>query len=82
MLSAIAEVDSKKVILLGLSKNDIDKLANSQQPIHINSTTHAGVIPEGLDITMVYGNTEQEIYAALMKLGMVNRDTQVIEQEA
>lgn len=82
MLSAIAEVSSKRVILLGLTESDITKLMCSNQPIHINSETHKGVIPDDLDLMIVYGSNEQKIADAMMKMGMVNRDaTHIIEKD-
>lgn len=82
MLSAIAEVNSKRVILLGLTESDVTKLMCSNQPIHVNSTTHKGVIPDDLDLMIVYGSTEQKIADAMMKMGMVNRDaTHIIEKD-
>jgi hypothetical protein len=67
--------DGRKLLLLGLSAENVKRLLLNQ-PITLNSTTHQGT-PEGWTIVIMFGNTELEIHALLKAKGVIDAQTEI-----
>jgi hypothetical protein len=61
--------DGKTIIILGLSKRNLQKLSDGQ-PLHLTHETHP-FIPEGVVFMMFTGETEDEMREQLVGAGIV-----------
>ncbi len=64
------------VILLGLSRVNIEKLMEGK-PIRISAKSHGPMIPPGLTIGIMFGETEKDIHDELKKVGVITQETTV-----
>ena len=66
----------KKVLILGLSQGNIDRLTKGQ-PILVSQETHGKGVPEGLEIAVLFGETEQSLLKQMQDSGAVGSHTKV-----
>ena len=76
MLIGRGEAEGRQLLLLGLSQGNIDRLVRDL-PIKITPETHPG-IPDGWEIALIYGQTEQAIAEALRKGGALLPDAKIL----
>lgn len=65
--------------MLGLSMGNVSWLL-ANKPIHIRREVHGPGVPEGLDIVVIFGQTEDSIRKNLESLGVIGPDTEIHEQ--
>lgn len=70
--------DGRELLLLGLSRANIDRL-QAGQPIRISRASHGVAVPEHLTIAIITGGTELEIYEVLKAQGLID-DRTVVNQ--
>lgn len=72
MIVAVGENEGRTLLLLGLSKVNIERLM-AHQPIRMTAESHH--IPDGLEIQIVYGDTEGAIEQKLLAAGVIDSQT-------
>ncbi len=60
--------DGNQVIILGLSRANIEKLT-AGKPIRVCRKTHGEAIPAGWEIVILFGETEQALFDDLKDIG-------------
>lgn len=74
MITALANTpDGKRVIVLGVSRGNIDRLL-AGQPIDITAESHPGFPPD-LNIAIFFGETERDLTQSLQEL--ITEETKV-----
>lgn len=73
MIIALAESPEKKTVFLGITKENVDRMAKNQ-PI-LKDLAQIGL--PGLAVVILYGETEEELVADLTALGGVDANTKV-----
>jgi hypothetical protein len=68
--------NGNQIFMLGLSRENINRL-QQDKPIHIKKYTHGEGVPEGWDIVLFFGETEQEMQKMFVKHGMIGPETKV-----
>jgi hypothetical protein len=58
------EGKESELLILGLSKINVGRLL-AGKPIHIRKAVHGDGVPEGWEIMICFGNTEEDILAEL-----------------
>ncbi len=75
MMIARADGSGKKRLILGLSVGNLRKLEEGK-PMRLRPETHPG-IPEGLEIVILYGLTEQTMKCEMEQAGLIGPETKV-----
>jgi hypothetical protein len=65
-----------EILLLGLSRENVRRLSN-REPIVLKRATHGNGIPQGWEILICFGETEEELFAELKQSGMVTEQTEI-----
>ncbi len=78
MIVARADIDNPKrlLLILGLTKMNVERL-KAGQPIRIRREVHGEGIPQGWEIMICYGETEQHLYQQFKAQGLMGEDTKV-----
>jgi hypothetical protein len=79
MIIARAIGDGTELLLLGISRRNIEEL-QAGRPIRLTTETHGAGIPLGWTIAIIYGETEAAITADLQAMGVIGPDTKVSAQ--
>jgi hypothetical protein len=69
--------DGTEILLLGLTRRNVDELLKGH-PVRITSATHGPGVPLGWTIGIVVGETEAAIAAELRRTGLITADTKVV----
>ncbi len=69
--------DADEILLLGVTRENIDRLLKGF-PIRITSETDGAGVPLGWKIMIVFGETERAISEALTRSGAVGPDTKLM----
>jgi hypothetical protein len=72
----LSEDGKTQCMILGLSSLNIMRLMNNQ-PMEISREKHGEAIPEGWKIVLLFGQTEQSLFAEMRKAGIIRPDTNV-----
>jgi hypothetical protein len=79
MIIARATKDTgEEMIILGLTMVNLRRLAGGE-PIICKRETHGDGIPQGWQISIIVGETEESIYEQFKKAGLIRPQTQVIK---
>ena len=76
MMIARTTTETAEFILLGLSRENIDRLLNGK-PIRLRRETHGEGVPEGWTIGIMFGETEMEMKRALEDAGVLGPETKI-----
>jgi hypothetical protein len=76
MIIGRASDGKTQMLLLGVSRENVNRLIKGQ-PILVKRETHGDGIPRGWQITIVFGETEEDIANDLRRAGMVSKDTKI-----
>jgi hypothetical protein len=76
MVIARATADKDELLLLGLSRENVRRLTDGQ-PMHLKRETHGDGIPEGWEIVIVFGETEQALVAEFRRAEMISPETKI-----
>lgn len=68
-----------EILIIGLSKLNVARLL-SGSPIFMNRKTHGVGLPEGLEICIMYGETEEAMTKQMAEVGLITPDTQIHEE--
>jgi hypothetical protein len=77
MIIGRSKTEDSEVLLLGMSHENVTRLL-SGQPIRLRRVSHGDGIPEGWDILIFCGETEQSMRQELERGGVVGEDTNII----
>jgi len=66
----------KELLILGLSRANIERMT-SGKPVHVKEATHGEGIPDGWEIVIMFGETEQEMQKQFVEAGMIGPETKV-----
>ena len=64
MIIARASRDATEIIILGLTKRNVEKLI-AGQPVHVRNEVHGKGIPPGWEIIIAYGETEKALFESM-----------------
>lgn len=76
MVIARGTYEKEEMILLGLSLENVRRLVGGE-PILLRRETHGDGIPEGWQISIIYGRTEADIAKQFSAAGMITKDTKI-----
>lgn len=65
-----------ELLIFGLSRANVDRMM-AGRPVHIKKSTHGDGIPEGWEIVIFFGETEQDMQKQFAKAGMIDQNTKV-----
>ena len=71
--------DGTRILMLGLSRGNIGRLLDGK-PMLLKRETHGDGVPEGWEICVVFGETEQAIVDLLSKADLIAPTTRVIKE--
>jgi hypothetical protein len=74
MITAVATGENGKLILLGLTYGNIERIMRGL-PIDVSAETHPG-FPEGLNICIFCRETEEDVYEQIRDL--IGDDTKIV----
>lgn len=77
MLLARGNAGADEVLVIGLSRGNVDRLT-SGQPILMRRETHGEGVPEGWQIAICFAETETELRREFVEAGMVTDNTKVM----
>lgn len=75
MIIALAGSEKEPILLLGLSRANLERL-QAGDPIVLTRKTHGEGIPEGWTISIMFGETEREMVKALSRAALIGPDTE------
>ena len=78
MIVARADIENPKreLLILGLTQMNLQRLLTNQ-PIRIRREVHGEGIPEGWEIMICYGESEEALYKQFKDGGLMGPDTKV-----
>lgn len=76
MIIARGQIENLEMLLLGLSRENVQRLTQGN-PIYLTRKTHGDGIPDGWQIVIIYGETERAMSATLKAVGLVTKDTPI-----
>lgn len=76
MILGRGETNGREMLILGLSRVNVERLV-SGQPIRIRKESHGDGVPQGWEILIIYGNTELELASHLRSVGLLKPETQI-----
>jgi hypothetical protein len=77
MIIARGSNEETETLILGLSHKNVERLL-AGQPIHIRRVSHGDGIPEGWEIILLVGETEETIVSQFRKLDIISESTPMI----
>lgn len=80
MMLARAESNKGPMLLIGLSRRNIEKLIDGY-PMEISRLKHGDAIPAGLTIGIIFGETEAEMHATLVKANAIGQKTTITKDQ-
>lgn len=75
MIIARGEFEGKEMLLLGLSRGNVDRLT-AGQPIRLTRETHGEAMGRDEAILILFGETEQDLYDSFVREGLVDARTE------
>jgi hypothetical protein len=76
MIIARGEKGGHQMIMLGLSEENVRRLQGGK-PIDIKRESHGDGVPEGWEIVIFVGETEQSMKKELESLGAIGPETKI-----
>ncbi len=65
-----------EILMLGLSKQNLNRIEEGM-PLHVRREVHGDGIPEGWEIVIFTGKTEQEMQKMFVEGGLIGPDTKI-----
>lgn len=69
-------IGTKELLTLGLSRKNVERLM-AGQPIQIKRDTHGQGVPDGWEILILFGETEDSFLKALHDAGAIGPKTKI-----
>lgn len=69
MLVGCVEKDNSRLVLLGLSRGNVERLTQGK-PVLVSRERHGPAMPDGLEVALFFGETEEAILADLRRHGL------------
>ena len=66
----------KELLIFGLSRVNVERMM-AGKPVHIRKESHGDGIPDGWEVVIMFGETEQEMQKQFAKAGMIDQHTKV-----
>jgi hypothetical protein len=76
MITGVSMHDGKRIVLLGVTRENIDRLV-AGKPIRVTAETHPG-FPTDLVISIAFGEDERVLTEQLQRAGVIGKHTKVI----